>query len=238
MDVSGLQLRLLNGFELDSAGEAVRLPMSAQRVLAFVALQDSPLQRPYVAGSLWLDWPEQRAYANLRSALWRIHRCGLPLVNAVGQQLSLNRGVVVDVRELEALARRALAGTSTAILEPEWSLFSGDLLPDWYDDWLVLERERYRQLRLRALDALCARLTDAGRFDEALAAGLAAVAGEPLRESAHRAVIRVHLSEGNVGEAIRQCRLFRRLLREQLGIEPSARMDELMAGLDIQETVR
>jgi len=238
MDVSGLQLRLLNGFELDSAGEAVRLPMSAQRVLAFVALQDSPLQRPYVAGSLWLDWPEQRAYANLRSALWRIHRCGLPLVNAVGQQLSLDRGVVVDVRELEALARRALAGTPTAILEPEWSLFSGDLLPDWYDDWLVLERERYRQLRLRALDALCARLTDAGRFDDALAAGLAAVAGEPLRESAHRAVIRVHLSEGNVGEAIRQCCLFRRLLREQLGIEPSARMDELMAGLDIQETVR
>ena len=236
--MSGLQLRLLNGFELAAAGEAVPLPMSAQRVLAFVALHDRPLQRPYVAGSLWLDSPEQRAYANLRSALWRIHRCGLPLVKAVGQQLSLDRGVVVDVHELEALARRALAETSAAVLEPEWSLFGGDLLPDWYDDWLVLERERYRQLRLRALDSLCARLTDAGRFDEALAAGLAAVAGEPLRESAHRAVIRVHLSEGNVGEAIRQCRLCRRLLRAQLGIEPSARMDELMAGLDIHETVR
>src|SRR3989442_12769004 len=146
--------------------------MSAQRVLAFVALHDRPLQRPYVAGSLWLDSPEQRAYANLRSALWRIHRCGLPLVKAVGQQLSLDRGVVVDVHELEALARRALAETSAALLEPEWALFGGDLLPDWYDDWLVLGRERYRQLRLRALDSPCAPLTDARRFGEALGARL------------------------------------------------------------------
>jgi DNA-binding SARP family transcriptional activator len=221
-------LRLLNAIELVAAGEPVPLPMSAQRVLAFVALHDHVLRRPFVAGSLWLDSPEERASANLRTALWRIHRCGLSLVQASGQQLSLHAAVVVDVRQSEALARRALDGTGPAAAELESSALSGDLLPDWYDDWIVLERERYRQLRLRALEALSERLADAGRFDEALEAGLAAVASEPLRESAHRAVIRVHLADGNLGEALRQYRLCGRLLREQLGIEPSSRMEELM----------
>ena len=134
--------------------------------------------------------------------------------------------------------RRALDRTDDAALELDASAFGADLLPDWYEDWVLIERERYRQLRLRALDALCERLTAADRLSDALDAGLAAVAGEPLRESAHRAVVRVHLAEGNVGEAIRQFRLCRRLLREQLGIEPSERMQALVRSLDVAETIR
>ena len=68
--------------------------------------------------------------------------------------------------------------------------------------------------------------------------GLAAVAAEPLRESAHRAVVSVHLEEGNVSEAIRQYRLCRRLLGTELGIEPSERMQVLVRGLDGAQTVR
>jgi DNA-binding SARP family transcriptional activator len=93
-------------------------------------------------------------------------------------------------------------------------------------------------LRLRALDTLCERLTRAGRLDAALEVGLAAVAGEPLRESSHRALIRVHLADGNVAEAIRQYRLCRRLLREQLDLEPSDQMAELLRGVHVLETVR
>jgi DNA-binding SARP family transcriptional activator len=216
----------------------VLLPLSAQRLLAFVALHDRPVQRPYVAGSLWLDSPEQRAYANLRSALWRLHRCGLRLVESFGQRLALDPDVVVDLREAEVLAHRALDGSTADVFDVDVSIFSSDLLPDWYDEWIVLERERYRQLRLRALDTLCERLTRAGRLDAALEVGLAAVAGEPLRESSHRALIRVHLADGNVAEAIRQYRLCRRLLREQLDLEPSDQMAELLRGVHVLETVR
>jgi DNA-binding SARP family transcriptional activator len=231
------QVRLLNAFDLTSNGQSVALPMSAQRVLAFVALHDRPVQRPYVAGSLWLETPEERAHANLRSALWRLHNCGVRLVDATSAQLSLARHVRVDLRESETLARETLDATNGGHDVPT-AAFSGDVLPDWYDDWVILERERYRQLRLRALDALCDRLTLEGRLGAALEAGLAAVASEPLRESAHRAVIRVHLAEGNVGEAIRQYRLCRRLLHDQLGIEPSERIAELMGGVLDVETVR
>ena len=96
---------------------------------------------------------------------------------------------------------------------------------------MVLERERFRQLRLHALEALCRRLTQAGRFGAAVQAGLAAVAGEPLRESAHRTLIQAHLAEGNPGEAVRQYHLYRRLLAGEFAIEPSAAIRELVRPL-------
>ena len=226
------RLTLLGGFELLWNDEHVPLSTSAQRLLAFVALRDRPLQRSYVAGSLWLDSPEERAAANLRSALWRLNGCGLELVHAEGTQLSLDAGVIVDLREAEQLAHHALDRSNGSDLDFDASLLGGDLLPDWYDEWVVFERERFHQLRLRALDALCGRLADAGRLDGALEIGLAAVADDPLRESSHRAVVRVHLADGNIAEAVRQYRLCRRLLNEHLGVEPSERMQELMRDVE------
>lgn len=230
--VARARLTLLAAFGLVCDDEPVELPMTAQRVLAFVALHNRPLHRLHVAGSLWLDSSEERAGASLRSALWRLHRNGGQLVVTVGQQLALGEDVEVDLRESEALARRALDRSDPGAVGVDASALGSDLLPDWYEDWVLIERERYRQVRLRALDALSERLLQANRLGEALDAGLAAVAGEPLRESAHRAVVRVHAAEGNVGEAIRQYRLCRRLLNEQLGIEPSERMRELVRSLD------
>jgi DNA-binding SARP family transcriptional activator len=219
-------LTLLKGFSLTCAGSRVVLPASAERVLAFVALHDGALRR-FVAGSLWLDSSEERAQASLRSALWRLRGCGLALVDTSGQRLRLDSDVAFDVRELEGFARLALGGSDGA-LALSLSAFDGHLLPDWYDDWIVLERERCRQLCLRSLDALCDRLTEAGRYTEALDAGLASIAGEPLRESAHRAVVRLHLAEGNVCEARRQYRLCADLLRDALGVAPSPHMEALL----------
>lgn len=223
------RLALLGSFGLVCDGKQTRLPPVAQRVLAFVALQDRPVHRGYVAGSLWLDSDEERAHASLRSALWRLHRLGDGFVRASGPELALSPDVAVDLRECEALARTALAGGEPGV-DVDASVFCDDLLPDWYDDWVILDRERYRQLRLRALDALCERLLNEGRLGEALDVGLAAVAAEPLRESAHRAVVRVHIADGNAGEAVRQYRLCRRLLNEQLGIEPSEQLRRLVPG--------
>lgn len=231
----GVRLVLLGGFEVRIEGRPVQLAMTAQRVVAFVALHDRPVRRVYVAGSLWFDVPEERAAASLRSALWRIHRyCGL--IEAAGELLRLDPCVQVDLREAEALARRGLRADGGDDLEVDASGLAWDLLPGWYDDWVLIERERFRQLRLRSLDALCDRLSGAGRVGDALDVGLLSVAGEPLRESAHRAVVRAHLADGNVSEALRQYRLCEQLLREQLGIAPSERMSELIRGLDGLET--
>jgi len=91
-----------------------------------------------------------------------------------------------------------------------------------------MERERYRQLRMHALEILCVRLSGAGRHGEAVEAGLAAVSGEPLRESAHRVLIGAHLAEGNRCEAIRQFDRYRGVLQRELGLEPSPEIAALI----------
>jgi DNA-binding SARP family transcriptional activator len=222
----GVRLCLLDGFELMSNGDRPEVPLGVQRLVVFVALHERPLLRGYVAGSLWLDSTEERAAANLRSTLWRIHRIEPRLIDASGRTLRLGAEVSVDMRRTEAMAHALLRGDPDVTLDV--ASLGRDLLPDWYEDWVLFERERFRSLRLRALEAWCERLTGEGRLDEALEVGLLSVAGEPLRESAHRAVMRVYLADGNPSEAIRQYRLCEHILGEQLGIRPSAQMDELL----------
>jgi DNA-binding SARP family transcriptional activator len=226
-------LHLLAGFGVEVAGEEVSLPGSAQRVVAFVALHERPVLRTYVAGTLWLHSPEARAAGNLRSALWRIHRHTPELVLADSETLRLGPEVQVDLRDAETRAHTELAGVSSGVQPDTLTL---DLLPDWYDDWVLLERERFRQLRLRALESMCTRLAAAGKLDEALEAGQLALVGEPLRESTHRALVSLHLAEGNAAEALRQFWLCRRLLHDQLGVEPSKLMLDLIGGLDARDT--
>jgi DNA-binding SARP family transcriptional activator len=231
-----LQLRLLNAFDVVADGESVALPAGAQRLVAFVALHERPVQREYAAAMLWLDTPDARAAANLRSMLWRIQKRVRGLIDARGQRLRLEPDVRIDLRIAEELARYELAGTGAG--ETDAAAFAVDLLPGWYEDWVLLERERFRQLRLRALEALSERQLRAGRLGDALEAGLLSLAGEPLRESAHRALVRVHLADGNAVEALRQYNLCAHLLREQLGVEPSPQMRELVGVLDAVETER
>jgi DNA-binding SARP family transcriptional activator len=108
------------------------------------------------------------------------------------------------------------------------SRFERDLLPDWYEDWVQADRERFRQIRLHTLERLAERLAERGLFAGAIEAALSAISGEPLRESAHRTLIRIYLLEGNKGEAIRQYVLYQRLLWEELGIQPSTELGRLV----------
>jgi DNA-binding SARP family transcriptional activator len=140
--------------------------------------------------------------------------------------------VRVDVRELSVWAQRAIAspGDDAELAVPAAAL-GGDLLPGWYDDWVLFERERLHQLRLHALEATAAELAVRGRHWEALQAAYAAVSAEPLRESAHRTIVRVHLAEGNLAEAARAHDLFRTMLMDELGVVPTEQMARLVLGI-------
>jgi DNA-binding SARP family transcriptional activator len=222
-------LTMLGGFELRSRGERVVLPPSAERVVAYLALHQGPATRSNVAGNLWLDVSEDRAMGNLRSALWRLRRPGVSIVETAGDHLFLAADVEVDFRELSAAARLLMDGAaSTDTIQLERLATSSDLLLDWYEDWVLLEREHFRQLRLQALERLALELTACGQYGRAVETALAAVATEPLRESAHRALISVHLAQGNRGEAIRQYCIYKRLMREELDLEPSGQIDALI----------
>jgi DNA-binding SARP family transcriptional activator len=221
---------LLDGFALavaDPRGAAVEeLPRGAQRLIAHLSLCGRP-GRGAIAGQLWPDVPEDHAHGSLRSALWRVQKAVPGLVDVSGGALGLAAGVRVDVREFTAWAEGVLDPDVAVEGVPAMAL-RGELLPGWYDDWVLVERERLRQLRLHALEVLADKLVGVRRYGEAVQAAYAAVRTEPLRESAHRAVVRVHLAEGNLAEAVRAYEAFRALLGDELGVAPTPQMTQLV----------
>jgi DNA-binding SARP family transcriptional activator len=219
-------LALLDGFELRVDGRFVTVPAHVQRLLAFLAIRRKPQHRTSLAGALWLDTAEDHASRNLRTALWRAGKVSKALVETNGAYVAIKPEVRVDLADAIDHAESVLAGSLVAESVRD---LAGDLLPDWSEDWVLIERERVRQLRMHALEALCAQLTSLGRFGHAVEAGLAAVAVEPLRESAHRVLIAAYLAEGNLCEAVRHLEEFRALLDESLGVAPSPGLVALVA---------
>lgn len=225
------ELHLLRSFELRRRGKQIPVPGPSQRLLACVALGHRAVPRSRAAGTLWPEATEERARSNLRSAVWRLGEIGKEILPAESGGLTLAMGVRVDIADAEMHARRLVSSDGVAnasAIEDPLHLLSSDLLPDWSEDWVAVERERFRQLRLHALESLCHRLTDLGRFAEATQAAFAAIAGEPLRESAHRCLISVYIAEGNAAEAIRQFDRYNALLQNEMGLAPSARLRQLI----------
>jgi len=227
---------VLSGFHLWRQGSVqVGVPRASQRLLAFLALHGGAVNRAVVAGTLWPDATERHAYSNLRSTLARLERTCGKVLQASKRELGLTEGVTVDLHHAQALARRLLDPVVTPGQAELGTVavvsLAADLLPGWYDDWVLIEAEDWRQLRLHALEALAQRLMAVGRWGEAAGAAAAAVRAEPLRESARVALIKVHLAEGNQSEALREFVRYRALLHAELGLEPTLRLRRLVQEL-------
>ncbi|MEU7754884.1 BTAD domain-containing putative transcriptional regulator [Micromonospora sp. NPDC049101] len=218
-------LRLLGGFGLERDGRVVAVPQGARRLLAYLGVRQR-CARSEAAGTLWPGSHEDRARANLRTMLWRLHRVTPEPLVEEDDRLALATGVTSDVAALSAAAAVLLGGGSP--VGTVLTVATGELLPGWYDDWVLTERERLRQTRLYALEALAERLTTQGRYGEAVQVALTAVHLEPLRESATRALIAVHLAERNINEAVRRFELFRADLGRELGVAPTPWLERLV----------
>jgi len=226
---TAISLVLFGGFRLFYRGRPTHIPHSCQRLVTFLAFRSSAA-RAELAGSLWPEVDEARALGSLRTSVWQVHRRCPGLLVADGEQLRVSECVHVDMLDFEDRACRILhnpQGVSLVDLMEEWQ----ELLPGWYDDWVLLERERARQLQLHVLEAAGEELLYRHKPGPALCVALHAVQIEPLRESTHRLVIRIHISEGNVYEAVRHYRMYLRLLHNELGVSPTRQLQELVAGL-------
>jgi DNA-binding SARP family transcriptional activator len=222
-------VRLLGGFELACDGAPVSVPRASQRLIAFLALHDRALLRVYVAGALWLEVEEARSCANLRAALWRLRQPGHPIVEATATHVRLASAVVVDVRELVRVARQVLDSPDDALDATfDDGPLEENLLPDWYDEWVDLERERLRQLRLHAVEAAAEHALAQHRPARAVDLALGALRRDPLRESLHELVIRAHLAEGNRAEAIRHHRGHLARMETEFGLRPSPEIVRLL----------
>lgn len=224
-------LRLLGDPVVTVGDQRVEIPDGCRRLVAFVALHPRPVDRRQISAVLWPDCCDARAAGNLRTALWRLHALGVPLVAAGRFTLAVRHDVAVDVHLIGSWATRLITGRPLPddLTVPPPGLGGYELLPGWGEEWILVERERLRQRVLHALEALSRFLVAAGRYAEAVETAIVAVGADPLRESAQTVLIESHLAEGNQVEAARALASYRRLLRRELGVEPGAALIRLAA---------
>lgn len=198
-----ITLDLLENFRLTVGEQEVPVPDGTQRLVALLALKGRPLRRSLVAGTLWPEKSEPRASANLRSSLWRLHgaRPDADVVVCHGSSLALNPLVELDVSVMEHLGWGLLDGAGTPLDHHAVAIFSRELLPGWYEDWVIAERERLSQLQIRALEALVHACVERGEAARSIDLAMRLVAKDPLREPSQHALVRALVQEGSWARA-------------------------------------
>ena len=234
---AGGLVSVLGGFDWRRAGVTLPTTAAGQRLIAFLAVRHRPIARGTVAGTLWPEASEARASASLRTELWKLGKIGSPVHVLADGRLTLDPATTCDLHEATELAHRLIDGEASTPSGPVARLLHHDLLPDWAEDWLEVERARFHQLRLHALDALCDRHAREQRYAAAVDTALAAIDADPYRESSRRCLVAAYLGEGNVRDAIDEVRTFERLLAEELEAEPTNALRSMIPAVTERTTL-
>ncbi|NMH98158.1 BTAD domain-containing putative transcriptional regulator [Pseudonocardia acidicola] len=219
---------MLGSFTLTSDGTTVPLTVDARRVVAYLAVHPRPQPRLALAADLWPGVPADAAQRLLDEALVAIDVPGLLAAadTADGAPLALAADVEVDLAEAMTLVRGLPERPAPDLAEIE--PLCADILPSWTSSWIAVERERFRQIRLHALEELSLQLTAAGRHDDAIEVGQAAVRAAPSRESARRVLIEAHLAQGNIAAAVAAYDEYQELLRSSIGGPVASALDSIL----------
>jgi DNA-binding SARP family transcriptional activator len=224
-----LTLKLLGQPALWRDGQPVRLTIRKTWCLLVLLACAGAAPRARLAASLWPTLDEATARRNLRRELARLREAGVPdLLRLADDRIALDPAVQVDLADFEQALK---AGHGTAAL----ALWRGELADGMaageapaFDSWLHAERSRVHGLWRRALQAAAEAATP-GHPVQALQHWQALLADDPLQEQHHQAVIGLHLAAGRREEALAQYQRCRTLLRDELGLAPSAQTEALVA---------
>ncbi len=216
---------------------------TAQSLLAYLILHhDRPIPRDRLSGLFWPERADMRARRALSHALWQIRQALGPAAGRLVTEgdavaFTMQAGDWLDVEAFEeqvskytsrqasnALTSHAPAGLSAPILElsTAMGLYRADFLEACYDDWVLVERERLRELHLRTMEGLITLHKQRGDYQEALTYAQRLAAADPLREAAHRDLMRLYHLLGRTRAALQQFHMIRDLLADELSAEPSA----------------
>jgi predicted ATPase/DNA-binding SARP family transcriptional activator len=231
-----LHIQLLGSFHLtaDDAPTPTLDSPRLQALLAYLLLQrDASHARAHLAFQLWPDTTEAQAHANLRTLLHRL-RQAMPEadrflhIDAQTVQWRSDAPATLDVADFErALAEAALAeqvgnqDAARAALREAVEQYRGDLLPGWYDDWVLVERERLRQAFLAGLEKLVVLLEQATEYAAAIGYAQRLLRHDPLHEATYQHLIRLHARSGDRASALRVYRTCATVLERELAVEPS-----------------
>jgi DNA-binding SARP family transcriptional activator/predicted ATPase len=213
-------------------------------LLAYLVLEtEQPHRREKLAGLLWPDRPEQSARASLRQALVNLRQvtgdrhAAPPYFHISRQTIQFNRAsnAWIDVTAFtDLLQAKALSQQTIRQLEQAVELYRGDLMEGFsvsdssaFEEWALLNRERLHRLVMDALHRLAQVHEAYGDLEQALPHAWRQVELDPWRENAHRQLMRLLALSGQRGAALAQYETCRRLLAEELGVEPAAETTRL-----------
>ncbi len=230
-----LTLELLGGFQgrLRDASVPLTLPTrKTQALLAFLALSPGRSHpREKLASLLWGGMREPQARRGLRQSLFMLRKAvGAPALLVDGETVALDAtSVDVDVVEFE---RQITEGTPAA-LKRAAALYRGELLEGLtlqdapFEEWLLTERERLRELALEVLAKLLRHQRTTETPDAALQTALQLLALDPLQEPVHRTVMRLYVQLGRRPSALRQYQICVGVLQRELTVEPETTTKQL-----------
>ncbi|WP_286132743.1 BTAD domain-containing putative transcriptional regulator [Arthrobacter sp. OY3WO11] len=226
-----LKLDLLGSWRLHRDGVVVHVATRQQRLIAALAIK-GPRLRSYLVGLLWPEYPDSKALESLRVSVHLTSRQVPGLIVNEGRLLSLSDQVDVDLNRIREHARAlGQAGINAGAASLLGELRDAQLLPGWYEDWVLFEQGRLQQDRLQIFTDIAARSLSLGDCGTAGAAAEAAVGIEPLYENAVRLLIRAELQRGNPAAALRAYERYREQLQEDMGLLPAEPVRELLAAV-------
>lgn len=190
-----------------------KLSLAARRILAYLALRGDRVSRGRTSADLWPDECEDKGRANLRRALWHV-----PPGWVITDNTDLLLDATCDLTAARKAAARSIEGATVPLGDIE--LLSEDILPGWHEEWVLGAQNAFRLIRVQALETACRTMTRAGDLTLATQAGAAALAAEPLRESAAEALIDALLAQHNRHAAIQCFRTLSMRLEQELGVLP------------------
>ena len=207
----------LNGTPIKFAKRNRTIAMLARIILQ----RGTPLSRDALAYSVFPDDDEATAVAELRRYLYLAgkalpERAGEPwlIADAETVRWNIEAGAAIDVIAFEEFAR------DPSTLEQAFDLYTGDLLEEIYDDWIVAERERLRARYLTILDELLARHRSKRHYPAAIECAKRILAIDPWREDTLRALMSTRYAAGDTAGALAEYERFARQLRNELSIAP------------------
>jgi DNA-binding SARP family transcriptional activator len=241
--MSRLAVHLLGTFQALRAGQ----PMDGldarkvQELFSYLLLyRDRPHPREVLADLLWGESTTAQSRKYLRQALWQLQTAldseTVLLVEADRVSINSRCDLSLDVAVLDDALNlvRGQRGTEmtsdqAAALEAAVALYAGDLLEGWYQDWCLYERERLQDVYLAVVDKLMGYCEANGAYESGIGHGARILRLDRAREHTHRCLMRLHYLAGDRTAALRQFERCAQALREELGIEPSARTVALYA---------
>ena len=224
-----LKIYLLGQFKLQSGDIPIDLPSRpAQAVMAYLALNPGvSIRREALASLLWPDAAESNARSYLRQALWRIRK-SLESGSLIWEdylQIS-DISVLFDDRSDGWVDANKMLEPIQEIAESEIeqvvNLYRGELLPGFYEDWVVLERERIQAAYHQKMNLLLERLVQTRRWDQAMDYAEQWIQLGHTPEPAYRALMHAYAGQGDLGMVSATYQRCLEALHRELGLEPSS----------------